>query len=110
MGKITAVLLTRKERPGASGSAGQRAWNQDEGRIRGRSRRTEIAAARAADLRPLITDARASEPHLLQGFGGLAPARIPAARAARGQRCAASNATRQCRFFVHRQPSLQPCE
>ena len=55
--------------------------NQDAGRERGRARRTAIADARAADLRPIIMDVRASGvPSLRTIAAGLNQRGIPTAR------------------------------
>ena len=55
--------------------------NQDKGRMHGRARRSAVAAARAADLRPIITDVRASGASSLREIAaGLNQRGIPAAR------------------------------
>ena len=55
--------------------------NQDEGRMQGRARRSAMAAERTADLRPIITDVRASgASSLRQIAAGLNRRGIPAAR------------------------------
>jgi DNA invertase Pin-like site-specific DNA recombinase len=55
--------------------------NQDAGRIRGRARRTHIAFARAADLRPIIADVQASGASSLRAIAAVLNHRgIPAAR------------------------------
>ena len=55
--------------------------HQDEGRLQGRARRSVIAAGRAADLRPIITDVRASGASSLREIAaGLNQRGIPAAR------------------------------
>jgi DNA invertase Pin-like site-specific DNA recombinase len=55
--------------------------NQETGRVRGRAKRTKIAEARAADLRPIIADIRASEATLLRAIAvGLNRRGIPSAR------------------------------
>ena len=55
--------------------------NQDAGRMQGRARRSAMAAARATDLQPIITDVRASGASSLREIAaGLNQRGIPAAR------------------------------
>ena len=55
--------------------------NQDQGRERGRARRTALAGERAVDLRPIIMDVQASGASSLRGIAsGLNERGIPTAR------------------------------
>ncbi len=78
--RTKAALAAAKAR-GARLGKPENLRNQDEGRMQGRAKRSATAAARAADLRPIITDVRASGASSLREIAaGLNQRGIPAAR------------------------------